>query len=236
MRARDHAGGRPRLDEVGRTAHRRRRTHRAARRLHDLERCGDARGHELGGQGADVMAHGRAQVRVDDGRARPFVFADLGEDVRRAGDVDVVADHSLQDLGRLVLVVWIRIRVEEADRHRLDVVAADRLGCRVHRGRVELAPHISSRPHSSRDLETPAPRDERRRLVVLKVVHHGDPQPPHLEHITEALRRDQRCPCPATLEHRVRGDGGRVDDRGHLAGSDAGRLSRLTAPSITPCA
>ena len=147
--ARDHARRGSGLDEVGGPAHRRRRAHRAARRLHDLERRRDAGGDELGRQGADVVAHGRAQVGIDDGRARPLVLADLRQDVRRAGDVDVVAEDFAYELGGFVLVLGIRIRVEQADRDRVDVVAADRLGGGVHRGRVEAAPDIASRPHRS---------------------------------------------------------------------------------------
>ena len=57
-------------------------------------------------------------------------------------------------------------------------------------------------------------RHERLRLLVLEVVQDGDAQPAHLEHVAEALGRDERRPGAAPFEHRVRRDRRRVHDAG----------------------
>ena len=79
-------------------------------------------------------------VGVDDGRARALVLADLGQDLRRAGHVDAVADGLADDLLDAPLVRVVGVGVEQRDRDRLDVVLADLLRDVANGLLVELRP------------------------------------------------------------------------------------------------
>ena len=155
LAARDDAGCRARLDEVRRLPRRDRGRKRAAARLHDLERSVDPRVAQAVRERVDVPPDGGAEVRVDDGGARALVLADLGEDVGRPGHEDVVGDALAQDLLDPALVGVVGVRVEERDRHRLDVAAPtssrrdvlDR-GARRARARPRLAGRGARAPRS----------------------------------------------------------------------------------------
>ncbi len=223
----DDSGGRPRLDQVRRLADRGRGAHQAAARLHDLERRRDPRCGQARLERADVALDDRADVGVDDGRARALVLADLGEDVGRARDVDVVSDDLPDDLGGPPLVGRVRVGVEEADRHRRDALGAGALGCLAHRALVQLGPLLAPRAGSLRDLEAQPARDERPRLLVLELVHDRDPQPAHLEDVAKARRGQQAAARSLALEDGVRGDGGGVDDLDDAVGRRAGVAQQL---------
>ncbi len=226
LRAGDHAGGRPRFDEVGGPPQCGGGAHGAAGRLHDLQGRRDAALRELAREGAEVGADCGPDVGVDDGGARALVLADLREDVGGAGDVDAVTHDRPHELGDPVLVPGARVGVQQRDRECVDVVAAHRFGGGDHGSLVELAPGLASRACALGHLVAPPSRHERRRLVVLEVVHDGDAEAAHLEHVAEAGRRDQRGTRALPLEHGVRGDRGGMDDPRHLAGRDARLLEQ----------
>ena len=170
---------------------------------------------------AEVAGDRRPDVGVDDRRARALVLADLGQDLRRAGHVDAVADGLADDLLDAPLVRVIGVGVEQRDRDGLDVVLADPLRDLAHGLLVELRPGLAAWADPLGDLVPEPAGDERRRALVLDVVEHRDPQAAHLEHVAEALRRHERGPRAEPLEHRVRGDRGGVDDAVDLAARDA---------------
>ena len=118
-----------------------------------------------------------------------------------------------QDLAEPLLVRRVQVRVQQADGDRLDVGLAqprgERAAPRPRRARCSTSP---SARHPLGDLEAEAPRDERRRLRPEVVVEVRHAHPPQLEHVAEALGRDERRPRAAALEHGVRGDGRPVHD------------------------
>jgi hypothetical protein len=59
------------------------------------------------------------------------------------------------------------------------------------------------------------------------VVHHRDAKAPHLEHVAEALGRDQRSLGALVLEDGVGRDGGRMHHRVDLARRDAEDVADL---------
>ncbi len=223
----DDAGGRPRLDQVRRLPDRGLGAHQAAARLHDLQRRRDPGLGQARLERADVALDDGADVRIHDGRARALVLADLGEDLGGARDVDVVADDLPDDRGGATLVGRVRVGVQEADRDRSDACVARLLGRVPHGLLVQRDPLLAARAGALGDLVAQPARDERRRLLVLELVHHRDPQPPQLEHVAEAGRRQQRAARALPFEHRVRGDRRRVHDLRDARGRRPGLLQQL---------
>ena len=142
--ARHHARRGAGLDQVRRLAPRRLGRERAAARLHHLELGADPGLVQAVDERAEVARDRRPDVGVDDGRARALVLADLGQDLRRAGHVDAVADGLADDLLDAPLMRVVGVGVEQRDRDRLDVVPADLF--RDRRGRSpRRAPSTSRR-------------------------------------------------------------------------------------------
>ena len=220
LAARDDTRCRPRLDEVRRLPRRDRGRKRAAARLHDLERSVDPRVAQAVRERVDVPADGGAEVRVDDGGARALVLADLGEDVGRPRDEDVVGEALAQDLLDPALVGVVGVRVEQRDRHRLDSLLREPRRDVPNGALVERSPDLASRAEALAHLEAKRAGHERLRLLVLQVVEHGDPQPAHLEDVAKALGRHERHGRAATLEDGVRRDGGRMHHAADVRGRD----------------
>ncbi len=133
----------------------------AAAAQHDLRR------RQAGARGAlgeplEVAAQQRRERGVDDGRGAALVLAEHAGGLVRGGHVHV-AVHLGGELGDAPLVLLVAEAPQQADRHRLDVVAE--LGERAAQGvLVELAQHavgpaalVARRLRSSR-------RHERRRV------------------------------------------------------------------------
>ncbi len=102
--------------------------------------------------------------------------------------------------------------MEEADGDRVDLELAQPACELTHLGVVERLQHGAVGRHALGELEAQPPLDERRWLAPEEVVHVRDPQAPKLEHVPEALRRDERGLGAEALEHGVRGDGRAVHD------------------------
>ena len=168
----------------------------------------------------DVPADGGPEVRVDDGGARALVLADLGEDVGRPRDEDVVGDVLAQDLLDPALVGVVGVRVEQRDRHRLDSLLREPRRDVPNGALVERSPDLASRAEALAHLEAERPGHERLRLLVLQVVEHRDPQPAHLEDVAKALGRHERHGRAAMLEDGVRRDGGRMHHAADVRGGD----------------
>ncbi len=178
---------------------------------------------ELLDERGDVARDRRADVRVDDGGARPLVLADLRQDLRRARDVDARRRRAARTISSTrrscasSAYEWSSAIATAST----SVVRGSARATVFDRALVELAPDLASRPEPLADLVPEPARNERLRALVLDVVEDGDPETSHLEDVAEALRRDQRRPRAATLEDRVRGDGRGVHDAGDLGPVDA---------------
>ena len=121
----------------------------------------------------DVPADDGAEVRVDDGGARALVLADLGEDVGRPRDEDVVGERSRAGSPRPG-VRGRRRRTSGAARSPPPRLAAPRAAPRrPERSLVERSPDLASRAEALAHLEAKRAGHERRRLLVLQVVEHG---------------------------------------------------------------
>ncbi len=214
----------PRLDEVSRLCDRGGRAHQRTAGLHDLERRGETERLQCRAEPSEIAPQRRPDVRVDHGGARTLVLARLGQDLRRARDVERIADDLPDDLGGAQFVPRIGVRVQEADGERLVAIGEQALGDAHNLGLVERSPDLAVRAESLRDLEASAPGHERRRLLVLEVVEHRDAQTPHLEDVTKPARGDERRTRPLALDHRVRRDGRRMDDPPNRSGRDVGLL------------
>ena len=79
-------------------------------------------------------------------------------------------------------------------------------------------------------LKTMAPRDQRRRLVVLQVVHDGDTKTPHFQNVSETLGCDQCGFCTLVLQNGVGGHGRRVHH-----GFDLARVNAKTIANFVDC-
>ncbi len=93
----DDPAGRPGLDDLGRLPGRPRGRHQAAARLHHLEPVDPGDPAQVRRELEQVARHDRADVGVDDGRARPLVLADDRQQVDRQRGV---ADSSPRAAGR----------------------------------------------------------------------------------------------------------------------------------------
>ena len=170
----------------------------------------------------DVGRDLRPDVRVHAGRERPLVLAELGQHVRGERHREARVEP-LDDLADPLLVGGVDVRVDQADRQRLDTrldeVADDRLDLRL----VDLDDRLAARPHPLDGLARV--RERGRRIGLL----HDDPagQRPgglrarEVEDLGEALRRDQPDAGALRLEDGVRRHRRPVEDVAEV--SDARR-------------
>jgi hypothetical protein len=86
---------------------------------------------------------------------------------------------------------------------------------------------LAARPDALAHLVPQAPRHQRRRLVVLQVVHHRDAQATHLEHIAEPFGGDERGLRALVLEDGVGSNGSGMHHRIDLARRDAEGVADL---------
>ena len=211
-------GGGTRFHHAGGFAPGRLDGHDAAARLHDVNRTVDAQRPKPVQQRLHVALDHGPDVGVHDGGARPLVLPDLRQDVGRAGDVEAVRKRLLQSVRDPPLVGRVRIGVEQAHRRRLHPLAPQFRDGRIQTGRIQRPTHGPVGTEALVDLPAQASGHERRRLLVLKVVHDRNAQPSHLEHVAEAPGRDEARPRALLLEDGVGGDGRGVDHRGDIAG------------------
>ena len=170
----------------------------------------------------DVVGDLRPHVGVHARRQRPLVLAELGQDVgaERHREARVEA---LDDRPDLLLVRGVHVGVDQRDGQRLDArldeVAHDLLDLRLVDRDDDLAARVQA-------LDRLARVGERRRRIGLD---HDDPPRERarrlgageMEDLAEARRRDQPDARALRLEHRVRRDGGAVEDVLQLVDADA---------------
>ena len=138
------------------------------------------------------------EVRVDRGRRRALVLAELGRDLVR-GDDARPGQAAPQLLGDLALVARVAEREEEADGDGLGVDLGQRL-------EVERPQH-ALRPDPLVDSKAALQRNERLGMVLAEPVQVRPRLPAQVEQVLEPVGRDEGRARALALEQRVRGDG-----------------------------
>ncbi len=167
-------------------------------------------------EAGQVAVHDGLRVGADDGCAGALVLAKLRQDVGGPGD-----GHPGQRRGERLfggdLVHGVGVRVEKADRDRLDALLADQPRDMLDEGKVpQRPPDGAVGPHALVGLDDVVAGDERLRLPVEQVEQARLGLPLDQQHVAEALRGDEARAGALVLEHRVRHDGRAVDQRGDL--------------------
>jgi hypothetical protein len=136
------SGGRTRLEGVHRPCRRISGGHHAARRLHDRDRRGHVDPPQTAAEVVEVPAHQRADVGVDGGCGSALVLLLLADDLARERHVDA-GKLLAEDRACALLVLWMPVRVQEADGNRLDVELAQPMSHRAYLVVVEAPEHLA---------------------------------------------------------------------------------------------
>src|SRR5215813_9683190 len=97
----------------------------------------------------------------------------------------------------------VRVSVNEAHGDRLELLrgnAGDRL---LQRLLVEWADYCAAVVEPFRHLETPAAPHQWRRTLLIHVIKAHQPQPAYLEHVAEALGRNQSGARAAAFDYGI---------------------------------
>jgi hypothetical protein len=162
-------------------------------------------------QPAQVVGQQGGERRVDLGRRRPLVLAEGPDGLVRQRDVDA-GQLACQGRAERALVLGVAVAVQQADGDRLGLERAQALQhvCDPVLGELAQRPvrgHPLGRAH-------PALRwDQRRGVRGAQPVQVGAGLAPELDHVREALGRDERRACAAALQQRVRGHRRAVGER-----------------------
>ena len=184
---------------------------------------------------AQIALHARPDERVDGGGRGALVFAIFAHDLVRQRD-EAIGIGRAQNLADAPLMRRIGVGVQQAHRHRLDLVGGEELGEARHLVLGQRNEHLAPGVHPLGDLEGQFARDERLRPMKEQIEGLDAVAAPDRIGVAEAARGDQRGASALLLQHRVDGDGRAVQDlveRGHLAareaqalGDAAGRIGR----------
>ena len=172
------------------------------------------------------------EVRVRDGRRAALVLAELGQQLARERDA-ARPERLAQRLADPPLVLRVQEREEQADRDRLDPRRAHGLDRRRERPLVERHDDAVG-PHPLAHGEPQLARDERRRAVRRQVVERGPVLAADLDHVAEALGRDERGAGAAPLEQRVRRDRRPVREHADRPPIPAARQRRRDPARLAP--
>jgi hypothetical protein len=141
---------------------------------------------------------------VDDRRRRALEFTPLAAEVARQRDA-CLRKHVAQSGLDGAFVLRIRVGVQEADGDRANALRGEVTPDLLHLLDVHVDDRLARGCRSRADLATPAPRHERHGLLLLQVVHVRSVRAHDLEHVTEAIRRDQpdgrRLPFENCVQH-----------------------------------
>src|SRR5262249_2322418 len=162
-------------------------------------------------EATQVAREPRADIGVDDGRARPLVLAVLTRDEVRERDLafETECPERTRD-GKLM--DRVRIAVDEANGDGFDALCRGPLGGRpgvlFPGGRLGGAVG----PDSLDEREPESAGDERRRILPEQVVHGIAVTAPQLENVPEAGRGEQPDDPALPLEERVQPHRGPVEE------------------------
>ena len=178
-----------------------------------------------------VAAQDGRAVGVRDRRRRALELRRLRQDVGRERQMQ--ARQLLeQDLARPPLVGRVHMRVDEADRDRLDLARPQLAGHGAYRVFVERPHHDAGVVDALVDLEPVPPPDQRLGRIPQDVVQLRAVRPTDLEHVAEAARRDERRVRSVARDHGVRRHGRPVEERRDLGRLDAERADALDDAEI----
>ena len=215
----DHPGGRARLHHVGRLLGAGLEGQHPAARLHDEQLRGHAAAAEPAFDILQVAGQDRTDARIDDGGAGAEVLPELRAYLGRERDDEILAVGA-QQLADTLLVDRVQIAVEQADRDRDDIVLGQRPCDLVDPGLVKGLQHPAPRIQPLLDLEAEIARHQRGRLFEVDVVERRPDLSADLQHVAEALGRDERGARGLAFDQRVGGDGGAVHQVGNGVRSD----------------
>ena len=151
----DAAADRARLDQRDRLAAAALGRDHAAVRAHQQERAGEPAGAQLAVEIRDVAAHLRPHIGVGGDRRGALVLVPLAGELGAGGD-EHVGQELAQCLGRRLLVRRVDVGVDEADRQRLDLLVAQRVGERRRAPRSRAACARCPTPPCARSPRTAA--------------------------------------------------------------------------------
>ena len=192
----------------------------AAARLHHEQLRPHARVGEAAFDPLEVALDDRADDRVDHGGRGAQVLAELRRHL--GGQRDRNAGQLLgEDGADPLLVLLVDVRVEQADGDRLDRLAPEDRRRRAHRVVLERPQHLAGGAEPLGDRHRPVARDQRLRLLELRVVEGRPDLARDLEQVAEPLRGDEAAARDLSLDDRVRRHRRRVDDEADLPGCHA---------------
>ena len=156
--AADDAAGRAGLERADRPLRRPLGGDDAAVRLHQCERALEACVMQPLSELAEILAHERLDVCVQDGSRGALELAPLRRHLVRRGDRE--RGMTLPDAcRRQPLVPWVEVCVEEADRDRLDALGHEQVDLAVERVEVERHEHRPVACEPLRHFAAEIPRD-----------------------------------------------------------------------------
>src|SRR5690606_14393354 len=133
-----------------------------------------------------------------------LVLVDLGHELRRRGDR--YAGQNLREIAACrELVLRVRIRVDETDRHGVDRVFADHARHRIEVFGAHWREHRSVAHHALAHFEPEPTFHQWLWFAVADVVEARRAEAPDLEHVAEAPGRDERDAHAPSLDDRVGG-------------------------------
>ena len=175
-------------------------------------------------EGAEIAGENGPEVRIDSGRRRPLVLAELGSHLVRRDDVRARMAAS-QLLGDPALGLAVAEREEQRDGDRLRVENGQR-------GEVERH-ELASGTGSSTNADAALERHERGRMLDARPIQVCACLPAQVQDVLEALVRHQRRSRAAPLEECIRRDGGPVREALDVLGADGGgRFDHRRSPVV----
>ncbi len=209
-RAGDDAGGRAGFDQRRRALHRRAQPHDAAAGMHHLDLAGDADRGQPRRQRAGIVAHDRADIGVHHRGRHALELAILAQDLVREREIGIRqrgADHLASD----ALVLGIDVGVQEAHRHRLDVVLGEHAAGVRDAGAIERHVRLARAQQTLIDLARELARHQRPMAVKEQVVGLGPVAAADDVDVAGAAGDDEPGLGPFALDQRVDRDGRAVD-------------------------
>ena len=200
--------------------------HDPAAGMHQEDRAIRALGRQPLAQAAQVGRHQRLDVGVGDCGVEPLVLAHLRRDL--AAQRHRHPGHDLgQNLADHALVRVVDVGVQEPDRDALVARGRKLAGQGLDLGAVERDQHVAPGPDPLGQGVAAVARQERGGQDQVEVVLLEPALGPHLDHVPESVRGDERGLRAPPLDQRVGGKRGAVDDLADLMGRAAGARADL---------
>ena len=181
-------------------------------------------------QPPQIARHERLHVGVGNRRGGALVLARLGAGLARQRHAHARADLG-QDLPDPRLVCGIGVGVDQRHGHRLHVELGDAARDGPHRGFVQRPPHGAVHVHALRHREAQLARHQRPGLDDVDVVLVEAALVRDLDHVAEAVSRNERGARALALDDGVGGERGAVHEHADVAERQA-RLRQRAAGAL----